>query len=148
MIHECYSRYGETWQLFATANLRSADDADGRRWGISIHFSSAEIYIANRHNLRMKTRNSNNHESHELHECCSRFHADSWYSFNSWFKRWFRPAAGLRKSASICGHRLLDSKRWRKRPTADVSPAGDGQMFGPTATGRAYDEPCCDLPPS
>jgi hypothetical protein len=75
-------------------------NADLRR---SKKAADAIICIANRQDLREPGRIGNNHESNELHECCSILHPYSWHSYNSWFKFWFRPTAGLRPSASIRG---------------------------------------------
>jgi hypothetical protein len=64
------------------------------------------ICIANRQDQREPGRFRNNHESRELHEYCSDPHSYSWHSFNSWFKLWFRRAAGLRPSASTADRRF------------------------------------------
>jgi hypothetical protein len=73
--------------------------------------SSAPSCIANRQNLREPGRIRNNHaclvglsstKRHELHECCSNPHPYSWHSCNSWFKRWFRPTAGLGPLRTTC----------------------------------------------
>ena len=48
-----------------------------------------------------ETNHRNDHESHELHECCSDPHPDSWHSFNSWFPAIVPASAGLGSPRAI-----------------------------------------------